>query len=245
MIMRNDKEVLIIAHRGASSITTENTLKSFQKAIELEADYIEFDVHLSKDGEMVINHDAYITQRNGKTSYIKDMTLKELKTIDLGDGENIPTLNELIEIAKGKIGLLCEVKAQNLSRYLFKLLKQENLIERSIISSFSFNELVVLQKLEPSLKWGLILSLELVSARLLTRFNKKAANNNFFAVHPYWKAINGEYVKHAHDNNLRVNVWTDIYEHVNESELIEVLDMDIDGIIIDDIQLAKRVLNER
>ena len=127
---------MIIAHRGASSIAPPNTIRSFKKAIELNADYIEFDIHKSLDGEIVIIHDAYVNDFSGHKKFIVDMKLKELKALDVGEGENIPTLNELIKIAKGKIGLQCEVKAPGLSKDLVKLLDQENLIETSIISSF-------------------------------------------------------------------------------------------------------------
>ncbi len=240
--MKNNNEVLIIAHRGASSIAPENTLKAFQKAVELNADYIEFDVHQTKDGELVIRHNANISQLDGKMSFIKDMTLKEIKAIDVGEGETIPTLKELIKIVKGSIGLVCEVKAQNFSKDLIELLKKENLTETSILSSFIFGELIELQKLQSSLKLGLLLSKELLSPRMVINFCKKAIDNNFFAIHPYWKAINNEIVEFAHSNNLLVNIWTQIYEPIKDSELKEVVRMGIDGLIHDDVQQAKRII---
>ncbi len=237
-------KVIIIAHRGASNIAPENTLRAFQKAVELNADYIEFDVHQSKDGEMVIKHDSYITQPDGKISYIRDMTLDELKTIDVGDGESIPTLKELIKIAKGNIGLNCEVKAQDFSKDLIELLKKEDLIESSIFSSFIFSELLELQKLQPSLKLGLIVSEELISPRMVIKFCKKAIDNNFFAIHPHWKAVNKDIVEFAHFNNLLINMWTGINEPIKESDLKEVVRMGIDGLIHDDIQQAKRIIRD-
>ncbi|UCC21192.1 MAG: glycerophosphodiester phosphodiesterase [Promethearchaeota archaeon] len=236
---RKRKDVLVIAHRGASSIAPPNTMKSFQKAIELDADYIEFDVHRSKDGEIVIIHDAYISQESGQTRLIKDMTLQELKNIDVGNGEQIPTLKELIKIAKGNIGLHCEVKALNFSKELVQLLIQENLRESTIISSFLFNELLKIQKLDTSLKLGLIIPKEIRSLQALIKYSQKAIDNNFYAVHPYFKSINKEYIEFTHKHNLKVNVWT-----VNmESDMKEVLKLGIDGIISDDIDLVKKLLN--
>ena len=230
---------MIIAHRGASSIAPPNTLKSFQKAIELNADYIEFDIHESLDGEIVIIHDAYINDLSGDKKLIIDMELKELKALDVGEGENIPTLSELIKIAKGKIGLQCEVKVPGLSKDLVKLLDQENLIETSIISSFMFKELLKLQEINSKLKLALLIPPEIHSSRRLTKYCNKAIENNFYAIHPYFKSINNEVVKTIHDNDLLVNVWT-----VNEKlEIKEVLEMGVDGIISDDIQLVKQVLN--
>ncbi len=237
-------KVTIFAHRGASNIAPENTLRAFQKAVELNAEYIEFDVHQSKDGEIVIKHDAYITQLDGKVNFIRDMTLEELKTIDAGDGESIPTLKELIKIAKGNIGLNCEVKAQKFSKDLIELLKKEDLIETSIFSSFIFSELLKLQKLQPSLNLGLILSEKLISPRMVIKFCKKAIDNNFFAIHPYWRTVNKEIIEFAHSNNLLINMWTQIYEPTEDSELKEVVRMGIDGLIHDDIQQARRIIRD-
>ena len=239
IIKNNEKEILIIAHRGASSIAPPNTLKAFRKAIELKADFIEFDVHQSNDGELVIIHDAYISHRDGQKRFIKNMVLKELKNIDIGEGEKIPTLKELIRIAKGNIGLQCEVKAPNFSKKLVSILKQEDLIETSIISSFMLNELIELQKLDSNLKLGLLIPPETKPIRILNKFTQKAIDNNFFAVHPYFKSINEDYVKSIHEHNMMVNVWT-----VNEeSDMKKLFKMGVDGIISDDIQLVKKVLN--
>ncbi|MFW9969934.1 MAG: glycerophosphodiester phosphodiesterase [Candidatus Odinarchaeota archaeon] len=234
-----NKDFLLIAHRGASSVAPPNSLKAFQKAIDLKADYIEFDVHQSKDGEIVIIHDAYITDINGKVKFVKDMELNELKSFDIGEGETIPTLEELIKIAKGNIGLQCEVKASNFSQYLVKLLKQEDLIKTSIVSSFIFNELLKLQKLNSNLKLALLIPPELGSPRKLIKYCEKAINSNFYAIHPYFESIDKEFVTLMHKNKILVNVWT-----VNEeSEIKKVLEMGVDGIISDDIKLVKKLLN--
>ncbi|MFW9902516.1 MAG: glycerophosphodiester phosphodiesterase [Candidatus Thorarchaeota archaeon] len=242
--MKNDNKVLIMAHRGASSIAPENTLKAFQKAIELNADYIEFDVYKSKDGEFVIWHDNAFSQKDGETSFIKDMTLANLKKIDIGEGETFTTLQELIELTKGKIGLNCEIKAQNIGKDIVGILKKENLTETTILSSFIFNELVSIKKLDSTLKLGLILTKDMISPRWVTKFCKKAINNNFFAIHPFWRTINKDIVEFAHSNGLLVNIWTYIYEPIKDSDLREVVKMGIDGLIHDDIQQAKRVIGE-
>jgi glycerophosphoryl diester phosphodiesterase len=242
--MKNDNTILIAAHRGASSIAPENTLKAFQKAIDLKADYIEFDVFPSKDGEYVIWHDAAFSQKDGKTSFIKDMALADLKKIDIGEGETFTTLLELIELTKGKIGLNCEIKALNIGKDIVRILKKENLDETTIISSFIFNELLTIKDLDSSLKLALILTKDMISPRWVIKFCKKAINNNFFAIHPYWKAINEDIVEFAHSNGLMVNIWTEIYEPIKDSDLREVVRMGIDGLIHDDIQQAKRVIRD-
>ncbi|MFX1500815.1 MAG: glycerophosphodiester phosphodiesterase [Promethearchaeota archaeon] len=242
--MKYEDNILIIAHRGASNVSPENTLKAFQKAIELKADYIEFDVHQTRDGELVIRHDANISQSDGTISLIKDMTLKELKSIDVGQGERIPTLKELINLSKGRIGLQCEVKTQNLGKDLIEILKNEDLIETSIISSLIFRELQELQKMHSGLKLSLLLSEEMTSQRMMIKFCKIAIENEFFAIHPYWRSINKEIVEFSHSNNLMVNAWTHIYESIKDSDMKELVNLGIDGLIHDDIQQAKRVIRD-
>ncbi|MFX1365289.1 MAG: glycerophosphodiester phosphodiesterase [Promethearchaeota archaeon] len=242
--MKNQHKILIIAHRGASNVAPENTLKAFQKAIELRADYIEFDIHQTKDRELVIRHDANISKLDGTMSLIRDMTLKELKAIDIGQGEKIPTLNELIEISKGNIGLWVEIKVQKLGKVLIEILKNEDLLETSIISSFIFRELQELKKIISGLKLGLILSEKMTSQRMVIKFCRKAIKNNFLAIHSYWRHINKEIVEFSHSNNLKVNAWTAIYESINDSDLKELVNLGIDGLIHNDIQQARRVIKE-
>ncbi|MFX1310021.1 MAG: glycerophosphodiester phosphodiesterase, partial [Promethearchaeota archaeon] len=79
--------MLIIAHQGASSITPPNTLKAFRKAIELNADFIEFDLHLSRDGEIVVIHDSNTLNTTGYDGLVNQMTLRELKQLNAGEGE--------------------------------------------------------------------------------------------------------------------------------------------------------------
>ena len=241
--MNEKRRVLIIGHRGASNIAPENTLKAFQKAIELGADYIEFDIHQSKDGEIVIMHDANTYAITGNKGLIKKMTLTELRMLDCGEGERIPTLLELIRIAKGKIGLQIEIKAKNLAENLVKILRKEDLVETSIISSFLHDELLKLQKIEPKLK---LATLE----PIITGWSKnweyhseilnKAIDNNYFAIHPRYNLVNQELINHAHKNNIKVNIWT-----VNSKAVMKkFIQMGVDGIITDNIQNAKKVLNK-
>ena len=84
----------------------------------------------------------------------------------------------------------------------------------------------------------------MLSSRMVIKSCKKAINNNFFAIHPYWKAVNKEIVEFAHSNNLSVNLWTHIYEPIKDSDLKEVVQMGIDGLIHDDIQQAKRIIRK-
>lgn len=225
--------ILLIAHRGASKIAPENTLKAFQKAIDLRADYVEFDVHQSMDGELIIIHDPNTFRSTGHRGSIKKMSLSEIKELDAGEGEQIPTLEELIKLAKGKIGLQLEIKASGLAQKIVDILQNADLIESTIISSFIHKELSEVQKIEPNAKLAPLL--------LGIRKNKtlqKATDNKFGYIHPQFKLINKSFIDAAHEKDIKVNAWT-IDTRDDMEKLIKI---GIDGIITNDVELAKEVL---
>ncbi len=231
--------MLVIGHKGASAIAPENTLKAFQKAIELHADYVEFDSHLTKDGEIVIIHDADTFSLTGVHGLIRDKTLKEIKKLNAGEGERIPTLQELVAIAKGKIGLQLEIKSTGLLERMVKILRKENLIQNSIVSCFMFDELLKLKEIEPKLKIGFLLPAELVRSRIIKRKILKCEKEGFYAIHPHFNTVDKELVDFAHTNGLKVNVWT-----VNDrNSMKKLIQMGVDGIITDDISLVHKTIS--
>ena len=235
---KKENGILIIGHRGASAIAPPNTLKAFEKAIELKADYSEFDIHITKDGEIVIIHDSNTYNTTGVNGLIKDMTLDQIKNLDAGEGEKIPTIQELINIAQNKMGLQIEIKATNLLDKLLRILKEENLLETSIISSFMLDELLKLKALEPNAKVGLLIFAELVRPTIIKRKIVNVAKHNFYSIHTYFNHTDKDIVDFAHKLGLKVIVWT-----VNDKEIMEkLLEIGVDGIITDDISLANKVI---
>ena len=84
------RRVLIVAHRGASAYEPENTIRSFDNAFQLGADFVELDVRLSKDGSLVVIHDEAVDRTTNGSGLVRDLTLSELKLLDAGKGEKIP-----------------------------------------------------------------------------------------------------------------------------------------------------------
>ena len=125
--------VLIFGHRGAGNLAPENTIKSFRKAIELKADFIEFDILETKDGKIVVCHDEEISRLTGHHGFVRDLTLEELKSFDFGDGEKIPTFEELIEVTKGKINLNCEVIVEGISNKVVEIIKKYGIIDKVLV----------------------------------------------------------------------------------------------------------------
>lgn len=237
-----NNKILLIGHRGANKEAPENTLKSFKKAIELGADYIEFDIHITKDKEIVIMHDENTYRTTGHAGLIKEMTLSELKKLDCGEGEEVPTLHELINLAKNKVGLQCEIKVEGLVTELLDILRQESLIESTIISSFNHDELKKVKKKEENIK---IAALEPSGGGWITDWIQKkrivdnAVENNFYGIHPLYRLVDEDLIDYAHENGLKMNAWT-----VDSKRAMEkLIDQGIDGIITNDIKKAKKILN--
>ena len=119
--------VYVVAHRGAHEGIPENTLAAYARAIELGADFVEIDVRTTKDGQLVSIHNAtidhYVT--GGKTGAVADMTLAELKALDIGSRigpewaeERVPTFDEILTLCKGKVGIYLDFKAADVNQVL-------------------------------------------------------------------------------------------------------------------------------
>ncbi len=109
--------ILLGGHRGNAAECPENTLASFRSAIELGVDVIECDVHLTDDGQLAVIHDHLIDRTTDGSGLVRDYTMAELKRFDAGSwkdakfaGERIPSLDEVLAVAKGKVGVAIEIK---------------------------------------------------------------------------------------------------------------------------------------
>ena len=105
-----EKNFLLISHRGASHYEPENTLRSFRRALDMGAGVIEFDVRKSLDGRLVVIHDRTVDRTTDGKGAVSGKTLSELRSLDAGCGERIPTLEEVFENFAGRCGLVIELK---------------------------------------------------------------------------------------------------------------------------------------
>ena len=128
----------ICAHRGASYYEPENTLRAFKRALEMGADRIEVDVRLTADGHIIALHDETVDRTTNGSGYARDMTLEEIKRLDAGKGERIPTLREIIDLVRDRADLLIDVKDHGMEDKLAETILNEGLIEDVVfISSLS------------------------------------------------------------------------------------------------------------
>jgi glycerophosphoryl diester phosphodiesterase len=105
------RDFRIFAHRGASGTEPENTLRSFRRALELGAEWVELDVHRA-DESLIVFHDDHLDRRTDGTGLVADRSLSYIRSLDAGDGEKIPLLGEVMELLAGRAGVNVELKGK-------------------------------------------------------------------------------------------------------------------------------------
>jgi len=158
-------KVLVLGHRGYSAKYPENTILAFKKAIEAGADGIELDVWLTKDGEVVVIHDETVDRTSNGSGRVKEMTLEELKELDFGNGERIPTLEEVFEAVPEDSVVNVEIKDVDAVEKTAEIIGRNN-PERVIVSSFLIDALREYRKLDSETKLGILIDREEVLAQL-------------------------------------------------------------------------------
>jgi glycerophosphoryl diester phosphodiesterase len=208
----------------------------------LGADYIEFDVHETQDGELIVIHGDDILRRMGIESNLDQMTLKELKKLELEDGETIPELKEVIELAKGKVNFLCEIKARGISGKILHLLRREGVGDSTIFQSFNIEVLLSLRESNPNIKLGLIVP---ITEEYIPEWDKRkeliqsVIDSKFSYIVTRFKNIDLEFVKFTHKYGLQVFAYT-----MNTKKTMrKMIDLGVDGLIVNSISKAREVLN--
>jgi glycerophosphoryl diester phosphodiesterase len=239
--MNSKSKTLVIAHRGANNLAPENTLTAFELAIKLGAEFIEFDVRKTKDNELVINHDPGVIRTTHRFGLINHLTLKDVKSLTISKYEKIPTLKELLQETKGKIQYMCEVKVNNISEGVIKILSDFNVIDSTILISFKHNELLKSQKKHPNLKYGAIIPSGL--GWIKDWFFKKSlilslSEKNFFSVNAFFPLINKKFVNLAHEKGLKVFAWT----ITSRRKMKKMIRIGVDGILSNNVNKLKMAI---
>ena len=226
----------IFAHRGASAHAPENTMAAFQLAAAQHADGIELDVMLSKDAEVVVIHDDTVDRTTNGTGRVREMTLSELKALDAGDGQEIPTLKEVIDEFGGK--LLINIELKNLASLfdrlpilVAQLLQPYEFKEKLIISSFNPFNLVRFRRQLTGIDLGLLTTPHHAKNWLWRMFR-------YDALHPYFEDVDRTLVAALHAQNRKVNVWTPD----EPDDFRRLAALGVDSIITNYPQRAREVL---
>jgi glycerophosphoryl diester phosphodiesterase len=213
--------VLSIGHRGASRAFPENTLAAFRAACDAGADMCELDVQLSRDGAVVVIHDDTVDRTTNGSGAVAAFTLAELKVLDAGGGERIPTLEEVFEATAGRCGLNVELKIPGLEPRVAEIMRKHGAIETSMVSSFDWGALEVMRTVAPEIRVGVL------AEKKPERMLEAAARLHAYAVNPRYDLATRDLCAAAHERGFKVLVWT-----VDAPEAMRALiDAGVDGIM--------------
>jgi glycerophosphoryl diester phosphodiesterase len=226
----------IIAHRGASIHAPENTLAAFQLALEQQADGIELDAMLSKDGQVVVIHDDTVDRTTDGSGRVKDLTLAELQALDAGNGEPIPTLQHVLDTFGGQFLINIELKNYStpfdaLPVVVAKMIREKFLEQSILISSFNPFNLGRFRRHCPGVKLGLLTTPGKAKFWLWRLFR-------YDALHPHYEDVDPPLVSAVKARQRQINVWT-----VDDpQEIRRLASLGVDSVITNDPQGARKAL---
>ncbi|MEM1606956.1 MAG: glycerophosphodiester phosphodiesterase family protein [Candidatus Bathyarchaeia archaeon] len=221
---------LKIGHRGAKAYEPENTIRSFKRALELGVNAVEFDVRRTKDNELVVIHDAEVDRTTNGKGLVSELTLKEIKELSTEKGEKIPTLEEALDFLDRKVKILIELKETGIEDKVLEIVRRKGLEDNVIIISFHEEALRRVRELSSSVKTGLIYVKHKDPI-------KAALSLKAQYLFPMYKFVHSSFIKRAHENGLKIVVWT-----INTSEEAkEYAEKGVDGIASDKPDILKDI----
>lgn len=233
---------LVVAHRGAAGKAPENTLAAFEQAINDSTDWIELDVQENAEGTIVVMHDSDFMKLAGNPVKTWETTADTLNDIDIGSwfdpafsSERAPTLKQVLELARGRAKVVIELKYyghdEQLEQRVIDIIEQTDMADEIAIMSLKYAGIQKVRALRPQWKIGLL------SATAIGDLSR--LDTDFLAV-AMGMASPG-FIKRAHQAGRKVFVWT-VNDRISMSRMIS---LGVDGIITDEPELARQVLEER
>ena len=234
----------LVAHRGASCYYPENTMASIYGAIEIDADWIEIDIHQTRDQELVLSHDENLYRTSGVDINVTDAIYDEIKDIDIGSyfdpkfsNERIPKLENVIKFAKKNnaklnIELKPTGKEINFEKQLVELIQKYDFEDSCMISSSSYAELETIKKLNKNLTTTYIVITPIGDISNLDYADILAVEYN---------SVSYELVSRIHSFNKKINIWV----LNDELSIDEAINMNVDYITSDHIELAREILDSK
>ena len=243
-------DITRIAHRGASGkgLAPENTLAAFRKALDIGAEAVEMDVHLTGDGHVVVCHDEILDRTTDQRGAIKNLSLSEIKRADAGTrfdpafaGERIPTLKEVLDLIRDEAFALIEIKPEDITREVVRAVEEQDAVERVVLQSFHGEVVREIGLLNPDLRKALLIGVPTIkvpripASRLVRRTTEVGADLLALS----HNAATPELVHELHRRDLGLYVWT-----VDEpDELNHMIRIGVDGIISNYPDRLKTILD--
>lgn len=212
--------VKIMGHRGAPAYEPENTLRSIRRALKMGVAAVEVDVQLTRDGCLVVIHDETLDRTTNGRGLVKDYTFAELRKLDAGQGDPIPSLKEVVDLVKGRAHLVVELKQPDAAPALLRFFKEHLIFDAAQVISFWHPVLKILKEQEPRLRTGVLM----VGCPADPVGLARAARADALILQ--YAYVTPELVQQAQAHGLRVFVWN--IDDINT--LKPYLTMNLDGI---------------
>jgi len=232
--MSTSKPFELVAHRGDKTTAPENTLAAFRRACEVECEAIELDVHLTRDGELVVIHDGTLDRTTSGSGQVADQTLAEVRRLEAGswfspefEGEPVPTLAEAIAAVAGLRILVVEIKdpprdSDRVEQAVLSDLRNGELLEASLVISFDWQSVENVRRLAPATN----VSLLGINGPALLEAARQRATGRMSLLHT---ACTEGLVSAAREAGVWVNAWT----VNNEEEMRRLVALGVDSIASD------------
>lgn len=220
--------MLKIGHRGAKGYEPENTFVSFQKALDMQVDGIELDVHLSADGEIIVIHDETIDRTTNGKGFVNALSLPELKAFRIEGKYQIPTLHEVFDLVNQDCFINIELKNHEATDKVVSLIekyvtKKRWKYNRFLVSSFDWNALQQVAFLNDKIPIGVLTETDLDLTLAFAKFIQAKS------IHPHFHLLTKENTAQMQEKGWQVFPWT-----INEFEDIQkIKSFKVNGIITD------------
>ena len=239
----NSMRIMSVAHRGYSTIYPENNIPAFENAIRVGADYIELDVHQTKDGVVVVTHDASIKRIAGVDKNVYDLTFDELESYDVGSWFSpdykdlrVATLDQVMKLCKDKINVQIELKPTgnepNFEQNVVDVVKKNDMQEQCLFGSMSADCLKTIKKLDPSLKTLYIMMTAVGNMKQIDFADSFSIEDSF---------VDEGLIDEIHSLSKTCFVWT-----LNTEETMNnAVSRGVDGIVSDDPTMVQKVVERK
>lgn len=233
--------IRITAHRGSARQAPENSRSAIRQAVAEGADYVEVDVQETKDGALVLVHDADLARQAGIARRVSEMTLAEVREADIGSrvhprfaGEQVLTLDEALQEVEGKAGLLIELKyyagEQQLAARVVEVVRARGMTDHVLVQSLTYRGMQEVRRLAPRMRVGYTIATPVKQPERL--------DVDFYAVSQ--RLLEPAFLVRAHRWGRNVAAWT-----VNDpGEMLALAGMGVDNLITDVPAEARRVLQQ-
>lgn len=219
----NHQRILRIGHRGAAGHVPENTIAAIRRGVSLGVDFVELDVHRTRDGRLVVMHDTLVDRTTDGTGLVSEMTWDELQLLDAGNGEGIPSVEAALAAANGCAGVILEAKIPEIGPAMHQVVRASAFSGPVMYASFLHAEILEIRKIDPLARTMALMGCVPVSGAAWAR------DANPTSVGLSVECATAEFIAALHDGGLQVFVYT-----VNDPRLIHcAIEFGADGVISD------------